>query len=322
MYIMKLVLNYVCLICFLTISCSAEKITILTRQVTHENIGFWFHPTVTNSLLRGLQNLQVDFNYNPSNLNEVASTVVVLSDLNALSQAIDWKKTGRIKKLLAGPNLVISPLDQKEIITSPYIDRYLVNSEWVKKAYIEDAPDMMRNIAIWPSGVDSNYWNRSKKAKKHNRDVLVYWKTESEQFCIDVENILKKYSWRPVRIRYGQYNFGMFKQMLENSVFSVFISKSESQGIALLEAWSMDIPTFVWNSKEPLIINNRLYSEYSACPYLTPDTGLKWRNLEEFEILLHQMPQKLASFHPREWVLKNMSDTVSVKILLSIIDSI
>lgn len=297
------------------------EITILTQPVDRYSSDSWCHPAVTSSLLRGLEKLEINFNYNPKKEVDVHSTVVVLSNTDALHQAIEWKKAGKIKKLLAGPNLVIGPLDHDGVILSPYIDRYLVNSNWTKVAYIEDAPMMSRNITIWPSGIDPYHWNplTSKSTKKNK--VMVYWKTEPEEFCEEVEKILIKYGWDPLRIRYGAYDTSSFKQTLETCTFAVFISRSESQGIALAETWSMDVPTLAWNPNE-LVINNRKYSESSACPYLTSTTGFEWKYFDEFERLLELIPNNLNSFYPRKWVMENISDTASVSALLSIIKDI
>jgi hypothetical protein len=242
--------------------------------------------------------------------------------MDALKQAISWKRSGKIKRLLAGPNLVVSPKDHNGIILSPEIDKYMVNSEWTKTAYIEDAPQLSQNIAIWPAGVDTKYWAPSQLLSiKNTNNVLVYWKTESLEFCQTIEQILRKHNWNPIRIQYGHYNQETYKQMLENSVFAVFISRSESQGLALAEAWAMDVPTIVWNPNE-LTINGRIYSESSACPYLTLQTGICWKSFEEFEQSLLNIPLHLISFSPRAWVLKNMSDAASANILISIINSI
>lgn len=300
----------------------AEKITVLTYPVGRHSPDSWCHPAVTQSLLRGFGALQVDYNYNPSQEHEVGSTVVVLTNMDALKQAIRWKRAGRIKKLLAGPNLVISPKDHSGIILAPEIDKYMVNSEWTKTAYIEDAPELIRSIAIWPAGVDIGYWNPSQLLSiKKTNNVLVYWKTESIKFCQAIEEVLRKNYWNPVRIQYGHYTHEAFKQALNSSSFAVFISRSESQGLALAEAWAMDVPTIVWNPRE-LVTNGRTYTDSSACPYLTPQTGADWKHIQEFEYLLSQMPTLLASFSPRAWTLQNMSDTASASTLLSLINSI
>ena len=54
-------------------------------------------------------------------------------------------------------------------------------------------------------------------------------------------------------------------------LLAVFLSSSESQGIALAEAWSMNVPTFVWNPK-PKELNGRYFPSVDSAPYLTPET--------------------------------------------------
>ena len=53
---------------------------------------------------------------------------------------------------------------------------------------------------------------------------------------------------------------------------AVFMSRSESQGLALAEAWAMDVPTLVWQSPpgEP----GSVFSLSDPAPYLTSDTGV------------------------------------------------
>lgn len=297
-----------------------EKITVLTYPVGRYSSDSWCHAGVTHSLLRGLKELQVDFNYNPSQEDEVGSTVVVLTNIDALQQAIDWKKQRKIKKLLVGPNLATIFLPDYKILLSPEIDINIVPSHWIKTAYLEVAPELINCISIWPAGVDINYWNPSKKLhEKSSNQVLVYWKTDSEDLCKSIELLLQKYHWNPVRIQYGQYDQASYKNILQSSFFAVFISRSESQSLALAEAWAMDVPTLIWDPQE-LIAFNRKFSEVSACPYLHNQNGRNWKTLESFECLLKTI--MFQQFAPRTWVLENMSDPVSAKMLISIIDSI
>lgn len=122
-----------------------DKITILTEP-THESpmthIGAFKRyvkkilgcaqrgpSAVLRSLMNGLKGEGVDFNYNPKNGKDVGGVVIVLSHIEALREAIELKRSGKIKKLLAGPNLVNLPSDNLELVTHPLIDYYLVNSQ-------------------------------------------------------------------------------------------------------------------------------------------------------------------------------------------------
>ena len=161
-----------------------------------------------------------------------------------------------------------------------------------------------------------NYW---KPSAQECDCVLVYWKTENEQFYQSVEALLRKYRYTPVRIRYKFYDPQTYKNALNKAIFAVFISRSESQGIALAEAWSMNVPTLVWDPGE-LTYLGRVYSSVSASPYLTEDTGKSWKDLKELENVITKIPS--LQFCPRDWVLKNMSYEASTSALLSIIEHI
>jgi len=307
------------------IACSScgyqfEKLTIVTCPVGHAET--WSHFAVTRSIRNGLRKIGVNFNYNPSSLEEVGDVLWVLTDINALQQGINAKKSGKIKKLLAGPNLMVRSNESHHILAGAEIDACIVPSDWVKVAYIEDEPSLANRIAIWFSGVDVDWLCPVDTLKNKKNNVLVYWKTESESACIQVEQILKKYHWNPIRIKYGSYNQEQYRKLLSQVTFAVFLSRSESQGLALVEAWAMDIPVLVWDPQKPLVIQNKVHNPVSSAPYLTTATGIFWTNNNELEVLVKNIKDNLQSFNPRLWVLSNMSDEVSAREAVSIISKL
>ncbi len=266
-----------------------KKITVIGHQQTY--------PTI-RSFLRGLQLLRIPHNFN--DWNNLGDCLCVISDVPRLQRAINLKRYGTIKRLLAGPNHVVRATDDGGIIGSPEIDKYLVNSEWTHVAYQEDLPSLGDRLGIWFAGIDADDWCPTKTKKDNN--VLVYWKTEPESFCIQVENALRKFGFNPIRLRYGFYKKNQYKQLLNKSLFAIFLSRVESQGIALLEAWSMNVPTLVWNP-QVFTLKGKVYSQVSACPYLSDATGKDWRTIQELESLLTNIQKIIPTFTPRKWVL-------------------
>ncbi len=272
---------------------------------------------VQQSLLAGLRVLDVPFNCNPSE-SELGDVVIVLSGVNNFKRAISWKQQKRIACLLGGPNVMNRPCDYNYLFTSKEVDICLVPSDWIRIAYEEDALALKGRVRCWPAGVDVDFWNPA----SGNRDcVLVYWKTESESFCQSVEKVIKKHGYTPIRIRYGSYDSPTYRRALNRAKFSVFISRSESQGMALAESWSMDVPSFVWDPGT-LTYLGRSYSVVSACPYLTESTGNSWKQLEELDQLIRKFGQNKYTFTPRQWVLNNMSNAVTTQYLLRMIEGI
>ena len=54
----------------------------------------------------------------------------------------------------------------------------------------------------------------------------------------------------------------------------VFLSTFETQGIALAEAWSMDVPAIVWDPQGQAEWRGRTFTSRSSAPFLTPATGV------------------------------------------------
>lgn len=281
------------------------------------------HPAVTRSLIEGLQKLNANFNYNPLKFEHIGDVVIVLSGIKALKQAIKFKKKGKIKKLLAGPNLMVYGDDEDNILASSEIDICLVPSNTVKNNYETDNPELVGKIKVWPAGIDETYWSPVEKEKYNGRNVLIYQKNANEQLYFLVEDKLKYYHWDPIKIIYGRYKPDDFKKYLSKSRFAVFLSQSESQGIALAEAWAMNVPTLSWNPQEPTYLNNKkIFHDNSSCSFLSKDTGLEWRVISDFENILKKINELIDGFEPRKWVLSNMTDTVTSKCLINIVGNI
>jgi hypothetical protein len=266
-------------------------------------------------LVEGLKKIKADFNFNPTKISEVGETVVVLSNIAALQQAVEWKKQGKISKLLAGPNVMELPDDFGNILASPEIDIALVPSQMTSEMYERLNPALKGRIKIWYAGVDEEYWKPFVSQEKKQK-VLVYWKNAPKMLGVYAERLLKKYGFKPCRIIFGRYSKSQYKEALSKSSFAIFLSITETQGLALVESWSMNVPTLVWNPKiEHYYIKNL---QTTAAPYLSAGTGMEWKELSELEEIIKKIPGFLFQFKPREWVESNMTDIQSARLLLNL----
>ncbi len=110
----------------------------LSKKLFHKFLNQYGGPTaVTRSLIDGLNLLGNSYNYNPSS-KHIQADCVVLSNIDALSNAISLKRSGKIKRLLAGPNIVTLPSEAGRLIAEQEVDVCLVPSKWVKDLYLKD----------------------------------------------------------------------------------------------------------------------------------------------------------------------------------------
>lgn len=263
----------------------------------------WGHYALVRSLVCGLKQTTTFFNFNPFRSGQLAETVWVAADVKALEQMIALKKSGQIKKLIAGPIMVISPEEHNRIIASPEIDLYLVNSEWTRRYYLP-----VRDCLIWPAGVDDSFWAPNKNKTKNR--ILFYYKNGDKKLYNKCLNFAISKGFIVDEIVYGRYSRRHYKQALNNSKIAVFFSESESQGLALMEAWSMNVPTLVWNRGYAEINGQKIPA--SAAPFISDVTGRTFLNFEEFVVNFNND----FNYHPRQWIMENMTEKKSVSSLL------
>ena len=270
---------------------------------------------VLTSLLRGLDRAGVNFNWNPARKSAIAPVVLVQSNVEALRCALEWKALERIRTLLCGPNLVVWSSDHAGIIGDPEVDVCLVPSEWVKIAYQEDNQALVGRTRVWAAGVDETWWRPSSKRDERKGWALLYKKTE-EVAASDVRSTLEDRGYSVAEIAYGSYDQHSYRNALDSASLGVFLSRSESQGLALAEAWAMDVPTLVWDPGE-LVYRGRTYSTVSSAPYLTKQTGRRWTTLKELGSILDDFSSH--EYRPRDWLLQNMTDLVAAQKLMEVV---
>jgi hypothetical protein len=314
-----------------------EKITVLTSTVPGSGkkmllffkpffkfLGFKFptwpkyggHPCVTRSLVVGLENLKANFNFNPRSLSDLGETVVVLCGTKQLRQMIRLKKRGIIKKLLAGPNIVVQPTDYERIITSPEVDICITPSEWVEDAYEIDCPELKGRLKSWPAGVDTEFWKPSGN-KKNPKNILFFDKRSEKNLINNCRKYCEEKGYNVETLAYGNYKLAEYIQAMERNSILVHFVEQESQGVSLTEAWSMDVPTIVWNPGfYRLGIKN--YRSSSA-PYLTEQTGAFFKDFEEFKKIEQLGAFDGKKYSARQWTLENLTDELSAQKLLDII---
>ena len=273
------------------------------------------HFALVRSVVDGLRAIDADFNFNPRSFAEVGEVVYAPAN-EALRQAAGLKRDGKIDFLVAGPVNALFPTECGSVLMLPEIDRLIVASDWVIDLYRDEAPHLVPKIRVCPAGVDAEYWKPGGAVRNTS---VVYWKSGPETFCDDVERVAKRCGVAPVRIRCGEYAPEDYRRALDSAAVAVFVSSFETQGLALAEAWAMDVPTVVWDPQADAEWRGRRFHAGSSCPWLTTQTGRTFRTVAELEPALSETVRNRASFHPRDWVLAHMTDAICSAALYRVI---
>ena len=268
------------------------------------------------SLIRGLGELGVEYKVNPA-FKGIIATACVLSGVTILKAAIKNKRKGIVKKIVAGPNLVITPNDAGGILKSPLIDTIVVPSQWVKDFYISLAPELSSKIFIWAAGVDlPEGWKSEVGNRRLEIDFLIFNKVKDQNLKNQIKTFLEQDVYRVADVKYGQYNQQQYFNLLERSKNLIYLSESESQGLAMFEAWAYNIPTLVWD-RGYMEYGKHRFSGDTASPYLSAQTGIRFTDFKDFKDVLPKFLN--ASFFPRQWVEKNASNKLAAEKYLEII---
>lgn len=275
---------------------------------------------VSASLLRGLDELKYPYSHN-SRLQEMKmrDMVFVNGSIEALRWAIKEKKEGKFTKLVAGPNLVVTPDDYHGIIASPEIDLILQPSSWVRDFYLSINPKLSNKIMIWPAGVKVP----EPAVDRNRKGALIFRKNLPDAgLCQGISEKMRQKDIDAEIIVYGKYRRENYYKLLEQVKFMVYLSaNSESQGIALQEAWARNVPTLVWNGGR-FRYKNYTWADGSMCaPYLREQAGLFFSDISDFAVKLEMFTGGVPNFLPRDYVQRNLSDRRCAEYFINLITS-
>jgi hypothetical protein len=261
--------------------------------------------SVTSSLIRGLNELGYKYKHNPDvHSISIDDTVWVNESIDALTWAI--KNKHMYKKLVVGPNLVITPKDHNAIITNDAIDIILQPSLWTKQFLLSFEPRLEHKIKLWPAGVEIPKESTLQKTI----DVLIYSKNKMKYKLLEtICNELKQKQLTYTILEYGSFKQATYFKKLNEAKMLIYLSNSESQGLALQEAWARDIPTLVFNRGYYEYKGNHFVNEHISAPYLNNMTGTFF-NEETFSTQFPFFLNNLDRFTPKKYVEQNLSDRV------------
>ena len=227
-------------------------------------------------------------------------------------------------KFIFGPHFSVFPnLHQMNIINKSN-SIYIQPSKWAAEVWINDIYCKNIKIKHLPFGVETNKFNEIKQITDRDQ-VFIYCKRRDPNEI----NLIKKFlTSRNIEYKIfdylQKYNENDYINYLQNSKFGVWLDAHESQGFALQEALSCNVPLFVWNIKSMRQEYGSSYNDIPATtiPYWDERCGDFFYNINELEDKFNLFLSKLETYKPREYILENLSMEVCEKKLIEIINNI
>lgn len=235
-------------------------------------------------------------------------------------------------KIIYGPQFWVFPSGPiVGELNNIYVKRCVYNclSEWVKNLYMEIVPSLKVPLVPLPFAVDVDFFKPDISIEK-TIDCILYVKLRDKDIINNVIKILENKKLSYIVINYGNYEETTYINMLHKSKFMISIDRHESQGFALEEAMSMNIPLLVLDATTMYSeISNNGKSIYmhmkpkklisTSVPYWSEKCGIKLEteNIEEISKSIDNMIVNYTSYNPREYILETLSPKVCMERILN-----
>lgn len=272
---------------------------------------FWVHLYGPNSVLQSILEWFKDleethFNINPKE-KDIEKIVFIPLWVESLRYAIWLKNRGLIRKIIAWPNISI-PVKNNDIFFHPSIDTIIVPSQWVQDYFYSLIPHD-RRIVVIPAGVETATISRK------NEGIILYIKKCPPSLISDVREKLQTQWILYKEFIYGNFQKSEYLEALKFTKWIVYLQESESQWIALHEAWMHDVPTLVWNRGYWKYRDMIWHDMHISAPYLTDQCGIFFEE-KNFSERLSLFLSNLSVYSPREYSLKNFTNAYIAKKIL------
>jgi hypothetical protein len=234
--------------------------------------------------------------------------VTIFDAVYSPCDAIDVSKYPNTK-FLFGPHFSVFPeKNQMDIIRGKNVV-YIQPSDWVVKLWKGFSICQNVKIESLPFGVDTERFKDINPLLQRDK-VFIYFKRRNTNELHFLENFLnsKNISYR-IFSYIHTYDENEYLNYLQNSKYGIWFDAHESQGFALEEALSCNVPLLVWNVNSMNQEHGSNYNNIPATtiPYWNERCGEYFYTINEVENIFNLFITKLESYRPREYILENIS---------------
>lgn len=226
-------------------------------------------------------------------------------------------------KFLFGPQFSVFPDNKLEIITNNN-SSYNLLSNWVINIWSKSLYCNNLNLLTLPFGIETDKFINNKPINDRN-EVIVYFKHRSPEDLNLIIQFLQKKNIHYSLFSYDErYDENKYIECLNNAKYGIWVDAHESQGFALQEALSCDVPLLVWCVKS---MNQEYGSNYddlpaTTIPYWSESCGEVFYSFYEFEETFNKLNSNIHSYKPREFILNNLSIDQCENKLINFINNI
>jgi hypothetical protein len=246
---------------------------------------------VVNNLIKGFDLQNIEYN-----INTEGEKNIILQNCSRLLH--------NLNNCILGPNICTLPIDNHYVMNYNNYNSFIVPCKWTENLYSRWLP--ISKIFTWPVGIDTDIYSDKSSIKKDN-DCLVYFKRRNIQDLKVVEEFLSNKKQTYAILNYGSYDESLFLDLISRSRYSIVIDNCESQGIAIQEMMSCNLPLLVWDVRKWVDRGEEYICDATSVPYWSDECGVKFYSEFDLEKCFSFFIENLHNFRPRDYIINNLS---------------
>jgi len=212
------------------------------------------------------------------------------------------------KRFLFGPHFSTFPNEKFRGINNKHKNAFYIQpSKWAAEAWINNNAEKHLPIKVLPFPVDIEKFQPNNSERT---EVFLYHKRRNPKELQYLKMFLKSKNINFHLFDYvKKYNEKDYINILQKAKYGIILDAHESQGFAIEEALSCNVPLLVWNVRYMSQEHGSKYENIScsSIEYWDERCGEYFYNIDELNSTFNNFLSKLDSYQPRQYIIDNLS---------------
>jgi hypothetical protein len=275
------------------------------------------HPKNKIGIINVLEHLKIKYKFGDH--SDIESHDIIFSPSSPINT-----QAYPTKKFIFGPHFSVFPdKNLLEQLNNKHNNAFYIQpSVWARDTWINMGANQYLPIHTLPFAVDTELFKPLPTIEK--TEVFVYFKHRNPMELEFVKQFLNARNISFTLFDYDRkYNETDYINCLQKAKYGIWLDAHESQGFALEEALSTNVPLLVWNITS---MNQEYRSNYENIPSTTTSywderCGESFNDISQMEETFERfvIMNNLNKYKPREYILENLSVEACSKRLLELI---
>ncbi len=212
------------------------------------------------------------------------------------------------KKFLFGPHFSVFPDHKLQQLNNQHKNAYYIQpSQWAADVWKNKGAEKYLPIKPFAFPVDTEQFQPNNCERT---EVFLYHKRRHPKELKQVKYFLKSKQIDYHLFDYVQrYNEQHYINILQKAKYGIILDAHESQGFAIEEALSCNVPLLIWNARFMSQEHGGRYENIpcSSIGYWDERCGEYFYDADQLESTYNTFLSKLDSYQPRQYILENLS---------------